>query len=63
MKNVSFILWKKLNGLFGQPNRVSTDQITIEYVVISVSSLPRVNIGVLRSAREQILSPNGYAGE
>ena len=20
MKNVSFILWKKLNGLFGQPN-------------------------------------------
>ena len=22
MKNVSFILWKKLNGLFGQPNRM-----------------------------------------
>ena len=25
MKNVSLILWKKLNGTFGQPNRFRTE--------------------------------------
>ena len=25
MKNMSFILWKKINGLFDQPNRIKLE--------------------------------------
>ena len=28
MKNVSFTLWKKINGLFGQPNRLAKKSIS-----------------------------------
>ena len=32
MKNVSFILWKKLNELFGQPNIKCQKESTGEYL-------------------------------
>ena len=32
LKNVSFILWKKLNKLFGQPNILSTNFASFETI-------------------------------
>ena len=50
MKNVSFILWKKLNGLFGQLNVQGPAEVTpawvwlVGYVKVSHEMLGSLNI-------------------
>ena len=36
MKNVSFILWEKLNGLFGQPNISRNNSLTLYTLSLKV---------------------------